>query len=315
MRFTAEEFDTMVQELLFSETICFDTLCKIAEKTLRHSVIRWCKEEDRLRNRGYEDDIMQETQLRLIKTTVSHFLLHESVKGPYNNNPEGFEDWMFTVAKNIKEDFAEGVKKRDNKTQNIDDTVVGTEDDIDRIGYNEETIERLNQAFSIALSVDSNVYKVLTWVAQCIFILDADVTKIESNELIITAFENKTLFEMYAMVLQASKKIPWLEISASQNDKIMNALVKTQKNGVTYGDTKYKDFFMKKDGEACGKKSISDWVNRMNGIIRRTVNPEEEALKKEKKKNPKKDSEKNPKKKPEQQDDKKGSDGNEASDD
>ena len=75
MRFTRNEFDTMVNELLYSTPASFDMLCSIAEKTLRPSVINWCKNEDCLRGKGYEDDIMQEIHLRLMKTTVDYFLI------------------------------------------------------------------------------------------------------------------------------------------------------------------------------------------------------------------------------------------------
>lgn len=299
MRFTNDEFDAMVNELLYSETVSFETLCRIAEKTLRPSVINWCKNEDCLRGRAYEDDIMQEIQLRLIKTTVDYFLLREGIDGPYNNDPEGFEDWMFTVADNLKRDFANKVRNRDFRTEDIDDpSVIGISDYSDYDA--EDRIERLKQAFSIVISANVNVYKVLTWVAQFIFILDVNVTKIKSNELIISAFENKTLYEMYDMILIASKRIPWIVISESQNEKILNSLRKKRDGDVSYGETKYKEFFMKHNGEVSGKKSISDWVNRMNDMIKKkTEDP---------------NSEKNNQKKSDKSDDKKRRGGDESSD-
>lgn len=279
MRFTTDEFEIMVQELLYRDPVSFDALCQIADKTLRPSVINWCKTEDCLRGRGYEDDIMQEIHLRLIKTTVDYFLLREGVEGPYNNNPEGFEDWMFRVADNLKRDFANKVRNRDFKTEDIDDlSIISTPDDSD---YDtEDRIDRLKEAFSIVISANVNIYKVLTWLAQSIFILDANVTKIKSNELIINAFENKTLFEMYDMLLTASKRIPWIVISKMQNDRILEALRKKRSGDVSYGETKYKEFFMKHNGEVSGKKSISDWMNRMNDTIRKETDPQSDTSKK-----------------------------------
>ena len=283
MRFTADEFEAMVQELLYCDPVSFDTLCQIADKTLRPSVISWCKTEDCLRGRGYEDDIMQEIHLRLMKTTVHYFLLREGVEGPYNNDPEGFEDWMFKVADNLKCDFANKVRNRDFKTQDMDDlNIISTPDDGDYDA--EERIDRLQEAFSIVISTEVNIYKVLTWLAQFIFILDANVTKIQSNELIIAAFENKTLFEMYDMILTASKRIPWIVISKTQNDRILEALRKKRSGDVSYGETKYKEFFMKHKGEVSGKKSISDWMNRMNDMIKKKTDPRADASKKNKNK-------------------------------
>jgi len=286
VRFTQDEFDTMVNELLYKEPISFDALCLIADKTLRPSVINWCKTEDCLRGRGFEDDLMQEIHLRLIKTTVDYFLLRDGIEGQYNNNPEGFEDWMFRVAENLKRDFANKVRNRDFKSENIDDlSFLSIPDDGDYEA--EERIEKLQQAFSIVISADVGVYKVLTWLAQFIFMLDNNVTKIKSNELILEAFENKTLFEMYDMLLTASKRIPWIVISKSQNEKIIKALRKRKVDDISFGETKYKEFFMKQNGEISGKKSISDWMNRMNDMIRRTTDPKDNAPKKTtKKKNP-----------------------------
>lgn len=130
VRFTTEEFETMVHELLYSQPVSFDTLCQMADKTLSPSIINWCKLEDCLRGRGFEDDIMQEIHLRLMKTTVDYFLLRERINGPYNNNPESFENWMFRVADNLKRDFANKVRNRDFKTEDIDDSsIISTPDD------------------------------------------------------------------------------------------------------------------------------------------------------------------------------------------
>lgn len=263
MRFTREEFDTMVNELLYKEPISFDMLCVIAEKVLRPTVVNWCKAEEALRGRGYEDDIMQEVHLRLIKTTVSYFLLRKGIEGEYNDDPEGFEDWMFLVAKNIKRDFASRIRNRDFNTDEITDDIPSGED------IAEEYEERLREAFTIVISSDAGIYKILTWLAQFIFILEYNVTKIKSNELIIKAFEDKTLYDMYEMLLSASNKISWMTVTSEQNEKILDALRKKCDSGVSYGETRYKDFFMKHNGEVSGKKSISDWMNRMNGMVKR----------------------------------------------
>ncbi len=268
MRFTAAEFDTMVYELLYAETTSFETLCRIAEKTLRSSVLRWCSAEDSLRGRGLEEDLMQDILLRLMNTTVPYFLLRNGVGSPCNNDPEGFEDWMFRVAENLKRDFANRVRNRDFRTEDIErlpERPVPEDGDYDR----EERIDRLKQALSTVLGANAGIYKVLTWLAQLIFILDQDVTKKQSNELILAAFEQKTLYEMYDMLLVASKRIPWLSIDPLQNERIISALREKRAGGVSYGETKYKEFFMKRDGEVCGKKSISDWVNRLNCVIRK----------------------------------------------
>ena len=270
MRFTKEEFDIMVNELLFSTPISYKMLCSIADKTLKSTVNYWCSTEDCLRNGQYEDDIMNDIYLRLMIKTVDFFLLQDDIDAPYNNDPDGFEDWMFSVARNVKRDFANALRVRNFNTEDIDDPKfsnipTGTEDP-----DQDHRIERLQQAFSIVLSSDLSVYKILTWFAQFVFILEYDITKIKSNELIIEVFENKTLFDMYDMILVASHKIKWLIITPEQNNKILKALRQKHNGGVIYGETAYKTFFMKNNGVVSGKKSISDWVNRVNDMIKRS---------------------------------------------
>lgn len=279
MRFTVAEFDTMVHELLYAQTPSFNTLCQIADKTLRPSVFRWCKMEQCLCGRGFEDDLMHDILMRLMNTTVSGFLLRNGADGPYNNDPEGFEDWMFRVASNLKCDFAKRIRGQDFKTEDIDNLPGLAAPEGDE-GEAQERVDRLKQALAIVLDADVGVYKVLTWLAQFIFILNHDVTKIKSNELILAAFEEKTLYEMHEMLLAAAKRVPWLVIDPVQNERIVSALQKKWTPGKSCGETKYKEFFMKHNGEVSGKKSISDWVNRMNGMVRRATDPTAGAAKK-----------------------------------
>lgn len=278
MNFTREDFDTMVTELLYSERVSYDAMCRIAEATLKKKVAYWCYAEPCLRGRDYEGDIMNEIHLRLMKTVIPNFLLHKSVTGPYNDNPEGFAGWLCRVGENIKKDFADRVRFGDMTTRPMDDPSVitapdtGTEEEAERI-------ERLSQALSIVLDSDNSIYKVLTWLAQFVCILEHDVSKIAANDLILTAFEDKTLFEMYDMLLCAAKRIPWFRLSREQDEKITAALRKKHHGDVLYGEIRYRDFFIKKDGEPSGKKSVSDWMNRMNGLVKRKS--EEEASEKD----------------------------------
>ena len=268
MYFTHQEFSVMVDELLYQEPVSYDMLCCIAEKTLWNSVVSWCRKEDCLRGRGYEEDLMQEIYLRLIKTTVDYFLLRNGVDGPVNNDPEGFEDWMFRVADNLKRDFVARIRNRDYKTTDMEDPELENIPDVE-YDDGEEQIEKLKKAFSIVLSSDVGIYKILTWLAQFVFILDEDITKIKSNDLILHAFRNKTLYEMFEMIMTASKRIPWIVVTEQQRKRIMDALKQPWKGGIVYGDVRFSEFFMKHNGTVSGKKSISDWMNRMNNMIRR----------------------------------------------
>lgn len=265
MLFTQREFDTMVEELLYTTPARFDTLYRITEKAVRPKVAYWCNIDKYLRGRGYEDDIMHDMHLRMIQTAVPCFLQKDGVDAPVNNDPAGFNAWMRTVAENIKKDYSNRVRGMDFRTVDIDDPLIDcpVSDDTEQV----ERQEALRQAFSIVLDSDLSVYKVLTWLAQFVIIIDAGVTKIESNDLLLKQFDNSTLYEMYNGILAASRRIPWISVNTSQHERIMVALSRKCKDGVSYGNKRYKDFYMKQNGVVSGKKSISDWVNRINNMI------------------------------------------------
>ena len=170
----------------------------------------------------------------------------------------------------MKRDLVNRVRAGDFKTDSLDDHAFLSVSDHDAEDARERE-ERLAQAVDIVLSADAGVHKVLTWLAQLIFILQHNITKIESNRLLIASFENKTLYEMYDMILLAARDIPWFAVTDKQNDRIMAALRKKRRGGCTYGETKYREFFMSHNGVKSGKKSISDWVNRMNTTIQRNT--------------------------------------------
>ena len=270
MIFTQEEFQIMVDELLYQEPVSFDMLCHIAEKTLENKVKYWCSNDTALRNRGCEEDIMQEIYLRLIKTTVSGFLLKKSVNGVYNNDQEGLEDWLFRVARNIKKDFANRIRGRDIKTESLDELESQWLSERQQEEL-ERRIERLGKAFDIVMAADASVYKVLSWLAQFLFILDRNITKIQSADEIIAAFEHTTLNEMYEKLRAVARRIPWVQITQSQDEKLRKALDKPWDGECTYGQVEFCMFFMKHNAQVAGKKSISDWSNRMNTLIRREL--------------------------------------------
>lgn len=276
MQFTREEFNTMVQEVLYTVPSRFDTLCQMAEITLRPLVTSWCKNEDVLKNRGLEEDLMQSIKLHLMKIVVHGFLRNDRSEGTYNDNPEGFAHWMCKVAKNYKRDY---VNKLRNEGYRIDpnepseDIVAPASDWAKR----QEQLQGLRYAFNVVLSSDIKVYKVLTWLAQVIFVVDKDMKHHKANALIVTVFENKTLNEMYHMLLTAADRVPWMTITQEQHRRIMTALCQPWDEELTYGEMPYSTFFMKCRGEVAAKKSVSDWINRVNGMVRRRAEAEKSA--------------------------------------
>ncbi len=126
--------------------------------------------------------------------------------------------------------------------------------------------ERLAEAFDIVLDSDCKIYKVLTWLAMSLFIIKYDIKRSESSAIVVTAFSDKTLFDMRDVLLKMVQRIDWITINKQQLDKINTAL-NAEYRGYKIGQFRYSDFFMKKGGKA----SISDWVNRMNRLIESRV--------------------------------------------
>lgn len=269
---SGEEFNIMIEQLLDENEVKFDMLSSIADRTLRPTVVHWCANDPSLCGKQLEEDIMQEIHIRLIKTCKSSFLLRNGVDGEVNNNPDGFKSWLFKVALNIKRDFANSARIHSFKEREFADWEEEniSDDTLDLSENLEEKYELLKVAFDIVLSSDSQIYKVLTWIAQFLFILNFNVTKIQSNRMIVESFAAKTLCEMYQMLQESSKTIPWITITEKQHEKIKGQLSKPGTDGRRFGQMKYNEFFMKKGGKA----SISDWVNRMNNLVKRVIGDE-----------------------------------------
>lgn len=270
-KFSNEEFDLMLSELFDNEQATFDTLCMIADKQLKTLVRKKCNEFSSISRRLEHEDVMQEVHIRLITRCVTGFFLRNGAAEP-NRDPDEFCKWIYKVAKNVICDYG-------RKNASIDLRVRFWEEDeeygiIDETIFDEDALEddreRLRKAFAIVLDADASIYKILVWIAQCIVILSADVTKIQSNEILINEFSNKTLSEMRDIVIHASRLIKWLEFTPEQLERINSSLSQPFADGKTYGETTLSSFFMKQGG----KKSISDWANRMNNLIKRRIKNE-----------------------------------------
>lgn len=267
-RISGEEFALMVDELLYGQKVRYDALCNIAERVLRRYINNLCARDPALQGRGFENDIMQEVQLRLIKTTIPYFLLRDGADGRINYDPDGFCGWLYTVALNIKKDFAARIRTSDFRSAELDDRFEpSSEGSPEDIFSQEDTISRLKDAMSIVIFSDSRIYKILTWIAQFVFILNCNITKKESNEMIILQFKDKTLTQMYEIICRAAKKLPWLELSEEERAVITGALDREWDDTRTYGEVKYGEFLMKKGDIS----TVSDWMNRMNNYVRRVA--------------------------------------------
>jgi hypothetical protein len=262
--FTEKEFEQIIEELFDEKGARFDTMFESAQALLTASIARWCYADSLLKGKGYEDDIFSVSMDKIIKKCVTHFFLKNGPEGELNRDFEGFKNWMFTVAKNTKKDFA---RKEYIKVSSERGFYEEEEDMISAGDYetSPHIYDNLEISFRIVVNSDSSVYKILTWLAQSVILVTFDVSNSESKALVVKNFENLSLFKMRNVIFKASERVPWMRFSEAQIKKINTALKKEYGDGRVLGQVTYGEFFMKKGGAA----TVSDWVNRMNNLIKR----------------------------------------------
>lgn len=264
LEFTAEEFDIMVQELLYQEPLSYAMLCQIAEKCLKKRVYAMCAANEDLRGRKREEDVLQEVYIRLMNTTIYGFLLRQGVDGPVNRDPEGFRAWMGTVAKNIVRDEAKKLRRQDYHNTSLED-LTGTIAQPGSVQERQENIGILKTAMDIVITSKCAAYKMLTWMGFALFVHHYNIPGHQANRMVVEVFRDLPLSEMYALLRRVGSKAEWMTLTASQEKTIQTALNKRRDAQRIYAEVPYGEFFMKKGGS----ESVSDWVNRMNTIIRR----------------------------------------------
>ena len=237
--FTDEEFYQMICEV-DCDNPKYDTLCKIADKVLKPTAIKWCT-GGILRGRYTPEDLMHDIHVRLMITIVTGFLRNERSGGDINNNPDGFNSWLFEVAHNLIFDKTKKTKSKqgkDVKYEAADKELHYLDEDFDE----EEEIRQqaLSKAFNIVLNSDRKVYITLTWIAQSLFV------------------------DMWKIILAFSKQVPWLIVTPAQRQRISTALCSPMKDDILLGEVRYEEFFMSKGD----KQTISDWVNRIDNMIK-----------------------------------------------
>ena len=267
-RYSAEDFYIMVDQLIREEPVRFDKLLSIAEQLLTPAVRQWCREDPALRYGAHEADVMQEVLIRLVKTCKPMFLLRPGVEGTFNDDPQGFKNWMYKVASNIFRDYAKKVRRIGFRETALSDE----ENELPAVSGNlifAETAgqEKLAAAFQTVLHADAQVYKVLAWIAQFVFVVSLDLTRKQATEQLIAAFSEKSLSELFDGICRAAKQIPWLALSKTDVESVARRLAQPWDAERTYGMVSFQEFFMKKGGKA----SVSDWVNRLDRLIQRML--------------------------------------------
>ncbi len=257
MYFTENDFRTMVYELIEKKPSSYGKLCEIVKNTVEKSVQWWCV------SAGFKDpdvanEIMQDLYLKFMLVTIPNFLKKDRDDGSVNYNPDGFRAWMFEVAKNFTRTKISKMYRESNGKDEIEDDDAVTIEAFDfPVDKKKETLQR---CMDRVLGYDAQIYATLSWLAQFVFVLSYDISRIEANNRLEDEFGSKSLSLLYDMVLFEAKYIPWLELTPAQKKRIEAALRKPWKDGRAYGDVTYAEYSMNKGLKA----SISDWVNKFN---------------------------------------------------
>ena len=262
--FTETEFEQIIEELFDEKGARFDTLFLSAQALLEGAIKKWCYSDSLLRGKCLEDDIFSVSMDKIIKKCVTHFFLKYGPEGELNRDFNGFKNWLYTVAKNTKKDFA---RKEYLKTVSERGFYDGEEDDFagTSSGNSPEVYDHLEISLRVVVNSDASVYKILTWLAQTVILVLFDTSSTESKALVVKNFENLSLYKMRDVIFKAAERVPWMRFDEAQIQKINTALKKPYDEKRTYGQVTYGEFFMKKGGAA----TVSDWVNRMNNLIKR----------------------------------------------
>lgn len=249
-----ENFDVILEEMFGSDKMCFDTLLNVTRMDAIEKVRYWCRRYEIDYSEAYED-VTQIVMLRVWKKCVPQFFCRNGIEN-LNTSADEYWYWVQSICKSCAYSYAKKLYSREFREVPEDENESAPE-------IPETDTDKLNRAFNVVMKAGCNVYKPLTWLVQSLIVLQNNMTRIESNEELISIFENATLDRMFDVVLSASKQFEWMNLDAEGVETIRKGLDKIHESGKRMGDMQYGDFYMK----AGAKKSVSDWINRMDAKI------------------------------------------------
>lgn len=255
--FTNEEYQIMIYELTERKPMSFDMMCLISQRALKPLIKKWCYDSEDLRYRQYEDDILQDTLIRLIKTCVTYFLKRKDKKYAVNDDPDEFYLWIKTVAHNITRDKAKEVRRQDFRTAKLSKDIPAP-DEFRKL--EDDTQEKFIEVFHTAIYAPRSPHIVLTWVMYGALAVYYGIKRVKATQIIEEAFSDRTLFEIWEIARRMMEELPDLRTTEEENAHIKDILKKLDKNKNMIGNTVFREYY----GSRGGKAAISDWIYRMN---------------------------------------------------
>ncbi len=259
MRFTRAEFDEMLHQLFDTDEPCFDALCAISECELLPVIKGWCARDRALSGKNLEFDIMQDTQVRLMKYCITRFFLRGDREQP-NDSPDEFCRWIRVVARNVARDYSE--KQREYihvDYYEMEERIGDDMSDDDDLG------DELRRVFDAVFTLKIAVYKLLAWLCVSVIILGETDSRSVATDTLVSRFGESTLDGLCDLFLREIAKYPALVPTDTTVLYLRALLDETDGDGVRLGDRPFSYFFMAKGG----KYSVSDWIHKINLSIKR----------------------------------------------
>ena len=269
--YSDEDFDRMAAQLTDKNGASFDMLFSIAERSLRRTVKKLCRLHPE-----YEEDVMLEIHMKLIKTAVPKFLLRDGAGKPLNRDPEGFLRWMYTVARHTAINFFQSFERYNGRIvrsdddgdilANLEDTGQSVEEAVEADEQSLEHRKLLNDALNSVLLSGNSIYKILAWLAFSVTMLGViDRSKVAA--IIDNEFSQTTLGGMYDILTAAVGRISWLKPSDEADRRVREKLAESFDGKRPYSEIKFSEFYMKKGAVS----TISDWINKVDSKLSRDM--------------------------------------------
>ncbi|MBQ4050198.1 MAG: hypothetical protein IJD13_01075 [Oscillospiraceae bacterium] len=262
-----QDFEAVRDEVL-GMPARFDCLTRVTENLLRPYVNRHTSHVKSDPN--FANDIMQDIQLKMIVTIVTHFFMRDGDEGE-EKNALGLTRWMYTVARNTT------ITALTKSSQRVPVSLVQENDDEEEYvipicddkadrqpGVLLEMREAVSKCFNSAIESSSAGHIVLTHLMISLLSLENGGNRIEAERLFAKSFADKSLDDILDSFRAGIKRKPWLDISNVQLNRFKEKLDEPI-NGQRSGEYPLKDFAMKKGLES----SLSDWLHRMDGRIQK----------------------------------------------
>ena len=268
------EYLQIEEDIMIRNPARFDLLCTVTEELLKPFVYSRMNERIQM-----ADDVMQNIQLKVIKGIATNYFQKDTGERLPEKNANGLQRWLFTIAKNEIYTLHNREQRIKNKhyaprptTEEEDLDMLSSIPDtthrsgLDRPGRVMEMREGVNRCIASMVTANSKEHIVLATVMVALISLHYNCDRIRAERYFSTRYAQATLDEVFMDFIKLMQRISWITVSTAALMELKTGLDQPRQ-GQRTGSYTMQDFAMKKGLDA----SLSDWLNRMDGRIKRNV--------------------------------------------